>query len=67
MMTSLFQAIHAAEYLGISASYLGKLRMTGGGPTFVKLGKRRVAYRKSDLDTWIKRNRRTTTSDVGGR
>jgi len=67
MMTALFPANHAAKYLGVSASYLGKLRMSGGGPTFIKLGKRRVAYHKADLDAWIKRNRRTSTSEAGCR
>ena len=30
----------AAQYLGLSASTLNKLRVFGGGPTFLKLGRR---------------------------
>lgn len=42
----------AAEYLGVSHSFLEKRRVYGGGPKFVRIG-RRVAYRKADLDEWI--------------
>ena len=38
----------AAECLGLSPSFLNKLRCTGGGPRYVKLG-RRVLYPKADL------------------
>src|SRR5438445_213494 len=42
----------AAQYLGISASTLSKLRVFGGGPKFHKLG-RRVVYDTRDLDGWF--------------
>lgn len=41
----------AASYLGVSASYLEKLRVTGGGPSFAALG-RAVSYSVADLDAW---------------
>jgi excisionase family DNA binding protein len=41
----------AAEYLGLSPSYLEKLRAIGGGPRFAALG-RAVAYAQQDLDAW---------------
>ncbi len=41
----------AAQYLGMSESWLAKRRCYGCGPRYCKLG-RRVAYRKSDLDAW---------------
>lgn len=42
----------AAELTGISVSSLRKLRVTGGGPKFAKLGQR-VRYRVSDLEDYI--------------
>ncbi len=42
----------AAEYLGLSPATLETLRSRGGGPPFVKLG-RRVVYRQVDLDRWL--------------
>ena len=48
-----FNTDQAADYLGsISPRTLETMRSRGGGPTFVKLG-RRVAYRKTDLDHWL--------------
>lgn len=56
----------AAKRLGLSVSTLNKLRVFGGGPVFLKLG-RRVAYEISDLDSWLASKRRVSTSDGGGR
>ena len=41
----------AARYLNVSKSYITKLRCTGGGPRYAKIG-RRVNYAISDLDAW---------------
>jgi predicted DNA-binding transcriptional regulator AlpA len=58
-------AVHAAaDYVGLSASTLNKLRVFGGGPVFLKLG-RRVAYDVGDLDAWLAARRRRSTSDHG--
>lgn len=60
----------AAAYCGSSASTFEKLRLQGGGPRYVKIG-RRVVYDPADLDEWLAENRRRSTSDVtpdrGGR
>lgn len=37
---------------GVTTQYLGILRHRGGGPVYVKLG-RKIFYRKSDVDAWI--------------
>ena len=55
----------AAEYCGSAASTFEKLRLTGGGPIYSKLGKR-VVYRIEDLDAWLNANRRRSTSDKAG-
>jgi len=49
-------AAEAANYTGLSESYLAKLRMeTSGpvGPNFLRIGHRAVRYRKRDLDDWM--------------
>ncbi|MTW16617.1 DNA-binding protein [Rhodoplanes serenus] len=51
----------ASKYLGISTSTLNKLRVYGGGPVYIKLG-RRVGYDPADLDMWRSANRRRSTS-----
>lgn len=53
----------AARYCGSSASTFEKLRLFGGGPRYVKLG-RRVVYDQADLDAWLDANRRASTSDA---
>ena len=54
----------AAAYCGSSASTFEKLRLTGGGPIYSKIG-RRVVYRVEDLDAWLSSKRRKSTSDPG--
>jgi predicted DNA-binding transcriptional regulator AlpA len=53
----------AAGYTGLAESTLNKLRMTGGGPRFLKISARRVAYDTADLDEWLASKRRRSTSD----
>ena len=59
-------ASDAARLLGLSPSTLAKLRLTGNGPIFCKLG-RRVVYRMEDLAAWLVEHRRTSTSESGAR
>jgi Helix-turn-helix domain len=59
-----FNTSEAAKYLRVGASTLSKLRVFGGGPVFLKLG-RRVVYERADLDAWTQRHRRLSTSDPG--
>ena len=54
----------AAAYTGLSTGRLAKLRLFGGGPEYIKIG-RSVLYRRSDLDHWLSRNRRRSTADTG--
>ena len=54
----------AAEYLRIAASTLNKMRLTGGGPEFLKLGTR-VVYDMKDLERWLGARRRKSTSQYG--
>lgn len=53
----------AAVYLGLSASTLNKMRCVGGGPPYVKLTGRAVGYLRSDLDSFLASQRRSSTSE----
>jgi len=52
----------AALRLGVSGGYLRKLRLVGGGPTFVKLGAR-VVYDPIDLAAWVEACKHAKTSE----
>jgi hypothetical protein len=52
----------AAAHLRVSRSFLAKKRCAGGGPAFVKIG-RRVLYRLSDLEEFTERGKRRSTSE----
>jgi len=56
----------AAEYVGLSASTMAKLRMSGDGPPYSKAGARVVVYDRDDLDRWLDQRRRLSTSHTGG-
>jgi predicted DNA-binding transcriptional regulator AlpA len=43
----------AAEYVGLSAATLEKKRLQGGGPRFIRLGRRAIGYDVRDLDAWL--------------
>lgn len=54
----------ASKITSLSESQLNKLRVYGGGPEYVKLG-RSVLYEIEALEAWIAKHRRTSTSDRG--
>jgi predicted DNA-binding transcriptional regulator AlpA len=55
----------AAKYVGLSASTLEKLRLTGVGPAYQKAGPKIVVYYPEELDRWLNSHRRISTSDLG--
>lgn len=55
----------AARYLGLSASTLAKKRLDGSGPRFYKITNRLVAYRMSELCSFVESRGRSSTSDSG--
>ena len=54
----------AARFIGLSKSTLDKLRISGGGPTYLQLG-RRVLYDVAGLEAWLTSKRRSSTFDNG--
>jgi hypothetical protein len=55
-------AKRSAAYLSLSISTLAKLRLSGNGPTYSKLG-RRVIYRVGDLNKWVESRLHKSTSE----
>lgn len=56
----------AARYLGVSKSFLERDRWAGARIPFVKVGSRAVRYRLTDLEAYLERQTRLSTSDTGG-
>lgn len=54
----------AARFVGLSIRTLEKHRTYGTGPRYSKLGGR-VVYRLEDLQTWVERGAKASTSDPG--
>jgi excisionase family DNA binding protein len=54
----------AARYTGLAESTLEKLRVSGEGCPFIRIG-RAVLYDPDDLDKWLAAHRRKSTSDNG--
>ncbi len=54
----------AAKYLRLKTQTLEAWRLSGRGPTFLKLG-RRVIYQREALERFMSECQRTSTSDLG--
>lgn len=52
----------AARLLGHSARTLQKWRLEGNGPPFLRMGKRSVRYRRTELENWLVTRVRHSTS-----
>jgi excisionase family DNA binding protein len=65
-MEEILDAVAAARYVGLSTSTLAKMRLSGNGPAFLKLG-RRVLYRRADLDAWLESRVARDTTDADAR
>ena len=46
---------------GTSDQYWATLRHKGGGPEYVKIGPRKVYYRRADIESWVDGSRFTRT------
>jgi hypothetical protein len=53
----------AAGRYGLSISWLTKLRVYGGGPPYIKIG-RRCLYEPATFEGWLGSHRRTSTSEA---
>lgn len=53
----------AAEFLGVSVAFLERDRWAGARIPFIKIGKRAVRYEIEDLEKYIEKQTRQSTSD----
>lgn len=53
MNADLLTTGEAAELTRLSKGTLNRLRVIGGGPKYLKIGPRKVYYRRSDIDAWL--------------
>jgi len=65
MSQNLLTTAEAATYISMSKAFLERDRWAGARIPFIKMGSRAVRYRKSDLDAYIDKQVRTSTSDNG--
>jgi excisionase family DNA binding protein len=63
-MLRLLTQAEAARVLRLSERTLERLRVSGGGPLFVK-ARRAVRYREADLEAWIDARVVSSTSAIG--
>ncbi|RLA50874.1 MAG: DNA-binding protein [Gammaproteobacteria bacterium] len=63
MTTQLLTTKQAARHLGVSASFLEKDRWRGARIPFIRISKRSIRYRQSDLDNYIVSQIKYSTSE----
>jgi hypothetical protein len=56
-----------AGWLGVSTQFLEIGRSRGYGPPFVRLGSRKVMYRRSDTIAWLKKRTFTSTKEYNAK
>jgi hypothetical protein len=61
--SSIMLPIETARYTRVALSTLAKLRCWGGGPPYLKLG-RKIGYQRADVDEWLANRRARNTSDA---
>ena len=60
-MNQVFTTSEAAELLRLGKSTLDRMRLTGEGPRYCKLGGA-VRYRRADLEAWLESRLTSSTS-----
>ena len=63
MAPDILDTPEAASYIRLSKPTLERLRLTGDGPPYAKLGKA-VRYRRTDLDAWLASRLVRSTSET---
>lgn len=63
-MIDLLGTTETARLLGVHPATLATWRVEGRGPRFVKVGERRVRYRREEIERWIEANTRQSTGEI---
>ena len=58
---TLLDPVELSEKIGVGVGCLAKWRLTGEGPTFIRVG-RRIHYDPRDVDAWLTSRKLTSTS-----
>ena len=66
MTNKLLNTKQASEILGVSMAFLERDRWAGARIPFIKLGSRAVRYRIEDIEQYLDKQMRVSTSDQGG-
>lgn len=64
MSEKLLTTVEASKILGVSKAFLERDRWAGARIPFIKVGSRAVRYRLSDLNDYIEKQVRLSTSEV---
>lgn len=64
-MDYLLPAARAAKFLCINVKTLEAMRLRGDGPPWAKVSKRRIAYRRADLEAYVEKRIFSSTSEYG--
>lgn len=64
-MKKLVDQIEVSERWGISERTLERHRLEGTGPRYIRIG-RLIRYREADLDAYVEKNARASTSQIAG-
>jgi predicted DNA-binding transcriptional regulator AlpA len=59
-----YTTTEASAYTGLALKTLEGYRTRGGGPLFVRYGRKAVRYRRSDLDNWMNERTLASTSEA---
>jgi predicted DNA-binding transcriptional regulator AlpA len=54
------------RFTGMTQRFWESRRMTGDTPPFIRLSAKAVRYRWGDVQEWLEKRLRTSTSDQGG-
>lgn len=62
-MSNLIDTTELARRIDVSEVTLVRMRMQGGGPAFIRIG-RSVKYRWEDVEAWLEKQTRNSTSEA---
>ncbi len=59
MVDEILTEREVSDWIGVSEPTLFRHRRDGTGPTFIRLSTRRVGYRRSAIETWLREREQT--------